>query len=182
MFEPPQHVTCHMSCFTCHMSHVTYHIFLTKCLSQLLEGLVFSDILRFVLIAWVISRIQFSNIVISKLAMTAIMGTLLTLAFSYYSGEGELRELHSVGHINHTAIFLVIAYSISLSMLFFNFKKLHLLEKIFLFIASIILFSSTAASLKPLINSIFFRFSKLFNSMILSIFLVSISILRLILR
>ena len=103
-----------------------------------------SDILRFVLIAWVISRIQFSNIVISKLVLMAIMGTLLTLVYSYYSADGELRELNSVGHINHTAIFLVIAYSISLSMLFFDFKNLNLFEKIFLLIASIILFSSTA--------------------------------------
>lgn len=101
-----------------------------------------SDIIRFVLIAWVISRIKFSSIVISKLSFIAIMGTLLTLIYSYYSADGELRELHSVGHINHTAIYLVIAYSISLSMLIFDFKNLNLFEKFYLLIASIILFSS----------------------------------------
>jgi O-antigen ligase len=127
-----------------------------------------TDIIRFVLLAWVISRMRFSHEAFSKLAMIALIGTLLTLAFSYYSAEGELKELHSVGHINHTAIFLVIAYSISVSMLLFDFKNRNLIQKIFLFMASIILFSSTvdtdsraafgALIIVTLINSIYFLF------------------------
>jgi O-antigen ligase len=127
-----------------------------------------SDILRFVLIGWVMSRIRFSNIMSSKLALLALMGTLLTLVYSYYSGSGELKELHSVGHINHTAIFLVIAYSISLSMLFFNFKNRNLTQSIFLLITSIILFLSTVDTdsraafgllvIVTFINSIYFIF------------------------
>jgi O-antigen ligase len=127
-----------------------------------------SDILRFVLIGWVISRIRFSNIMSSKLALIALLGTLLTLAYSYYSGSGELRELHSVGHKNHTAIFLVIAYSISLSMLVFEFQNHNKSQKIFLLITSIILFAAVAdtgsraafglLTIVTLINFLYFLF------------------------
>lgn len=108
-----------------------------------LSGGGFSDILRFVLIAWVVSRTQFSNENISKLAIAAIIGTILTLVYSYYSTDGVLKELNSVGHINHTAIFLLITYSISLTLLLFNYKNLKNYQKIILYIASIILFLST---------------------------------------
>ncbi len=94
-----------------------------------LPGGGFSDILRFILIAWVISRTYFSNENIIKLALAAIVGTILTLGYSYYSTNGVLEELYSVGHINHTAIFLLIAYSISLSLLLFNFNHLNIYQK-----------------------------------------------------
>lgn len=108
-----------------------------------LPGSNFRDIIRFVLIAWVLSRIHFSKEKHFKLALIAVIATVITLGYSYYSTGGILKELHSVGHINHTAIFLVIAYSISLSLLLFYFHELKNYQKILLFITTIVLFSAT---------------------------------------
>jgi O-antigen ligase len=108
-----------------------------------LPGSGYTDTLRFVLIAWVISRTFFSQKDLSKLALLAIVGTIMTLAYSYYSTNGVLKELHSVGHINHTAIFLLIAYSISLSLFLLNFKNLTIVQKSLLCLSIIILFIAT---------------------------------------
>lgn len=107
------------------------------------SGSGFRDIIRFVLIAWVLSRIDFSKSQIVKLTIFALVGTLLTLAYSYYSYNGSIRELHSVGHINHTAIFLLLAYTISFNLLLFEYHKLNIYQNSFLAIASIILFFTT---------------------------------------
>ncbi|MDA9031039.1 O-antigen ligase family protein [Candidatus Pseudothioglobus singularis] len=104
------------------------------------------DIIRFVLIAWALSRTNFSTKFLLYLALASIVGTIFTLAYSYYSTGGVLKELHSVGHINHSAIFLLITYSISLSLLLFDFKSLNLSQKAFLIFTTIVLFSATVDS------------------------------------
>jgi len=71
-----------------------------------------------------------------------LIGVILTLGYGYLSGQGELKELHSVGHLNHSAIFLVISYSISLSLLLFNLKTLKKFQKNALVLTTIILFFS----------------------------------------
>ena len=108
-----------------------------------LSGRNFRDVLRFVLIAWVLSRIYFPKEKLIELALISVTATIITLVYSYYSTGGILKELHSVGHINHTAIFLVIAYSISLSLLLFDFHSLKNYQKISLLISTIVLFSAT---------------------------------------
>jgi hypothetical protein len=108
-----------------------------------LSGSNFRDIIRFVLIAWVLSRIYFPKDKLIELALISVIATVVTLGYSYYSTGGILKELHSVGHINHTAIFLVIAYSISLSLFLFDFHNLHKYQKIILFLTTIVLFYAT---------------------------------------
>jgi len=108
-----------------------------------LSGSNFRDVIRFVLIAWVLSRIYFPKEKLRELALISVIATLITLAYSYYSTGGILKELHSVGHINHTATFLAIAYSISLSLLLFDFHSLKNYQKIILLISTIVLFSAT---------------------------------------
>jgi len=100
----------------------------------------FTDIMRFVLIAWVLSRTSFSKEKLVQAALFALVAVLLTLIFSYYTGHGDLKELNSVGHINHTAIYLVISYAISLALLLFNFNNLNIYQKIILVVASLVLF------------------------------------------
>ena len=148
-----------------------------------LPGGGFSDILRFILIAWVISRTYFSNENIIKLALAAIVGTILTLGYSYYSTNGVLEELYSVGHINHTAIFLLIAYSISLSLLLFNFNDLNIYQKILICLTSIILLISTIDTdsratfgliiLISIINFIYFLIKLRKISLVLIFFIIS---------
>jgi hypothetical protein len=108
-----------------------------------LSGSNFRDVIRFVLIAWVLSRIYFPKDKLFELALISVVATVLTLGYSYYSTGGVLKELHSVGHINHTAIFLVIAYSISLSLFLFDFHNLQKYQKIILFLTTIVLFYAT---------------------------------------
>jgi hypothetical protein len=108
-----------------------------------LSGSNFRDVIRFVLIAWVLSRIYFTKEKLHELTLISVIGTVITLGYSYYSTGGILKELHSVGHINHTAIFLVIAYSISLSLLLFDFHNLKKYQKLILLLSTIVLFLTT---------------------------------------
>jgi|ETNmetMinimDraft_13_1059891.scaffolds.fasta_scaffold11693_2 hypothetical protein len=108
-----------------------------------LPGEGFRDIIRFVLIGWVLSRINFSKERLTQSALVAVVAVIVTLIYSYYSGHGDLKELHSVGHINHTAIYLVITYAISLALLLFNFNNLNSYQKITLIVTTIVLFITT---------------------------------------
>ena len=108
-----------------------------------LPGEGFRDIIRFVLIAWALSRTNFSKERLTQSALVALVAVIVTLIHSYYTGDGELIELESVGHINHTAIYLVIAYAISLALLLFNFNNLNSYQKITLVVTTIALLFTT---------------------------------------
>lgn len=112
-------------------------------LTHQLSGSNFRDVLRFVLIGWVLSRSYFTEEKQYYLVIVSLIATMLTLGFGYYSANGVLKELHSVGHINHTAIFLVIAYSVSLSLLLFEFNNLNKYQKVILFLSTLVLFYAT---------------------------------------
>ena len=108
-----------------------------------LTGSGFRDIFRFVLIAWVLSRTNFSKERLTQSALVAVVAVIVALIYSYYAGHGHLKELYSVGHINHTAIYLVITYAISLALLLFNFNNLNSYQKITLIVTTIVLFITT---------------------------------------
>ena len=108
-----------------------------------LPGEGFRDIIRFVLIAWVLSRTNFSKERLTQSALVAVVAAIVALIYGYYAGHGELKELYSVGHINHTAIYLVITYAISLALLLFNFNNLNSYQKITLVVTTIVLFITT---------------------------------------
>jgi hypothetical protein len=108
-----------------------------------LPGSGFRDVFRYVLIAWIISRTYFLKEKINQLTLIVVIATVVTLGYSYYSTGGMLKELHSVGHINHTAIFLLMTYSIALPLFLFDFHKLARYQRAILLISSIILFLST---------------------------------------
>lgn len=105
-----------------------------------LSGSGFRDIFRFVLLAWIISRTYFPEKKLTKLALIAVIACCVTLGYSYYSTHGVLKELHSVGNINHTAIYIVIAYSISLSLLLLDFKNHNKYQAILLIMSTVVLF------------------------------------------
>lgn len=110
--------------------------------SHQFDGGGFRDITRFVLIAWIVSRINFSREKIIQLVLFSILATVVSMIYGYYEGNGELRELHSVGHINHSAIYLLVTYATSLALLLFYFKNLNIYHKIFLSLSSIFFFLS----------------------------------------
>lgn len=83
------------------------------------------DIIKFVLVGWAISRAGFTVRQMIHLCVIAIIFTVLPLGYSYLNCDGgSCVELNSVGHVNHTAIYLLITYVISLSLLVFNFKNI----------------------------------------------------------
>ncbi len=90
------------------------------------------DIIRFVLIGWVISRSNFSINQFSVLFFSLMTSTLIGLFYSYLncSQGGVCVELNSVGHVNHTAIFTVIIYAILTNYLVLNFEKLNFRNRI----------------------------------------------------
>ena len=96
------------------------------------------DIIRFVLVGWAISRARFTTKQMVYLTLMAIFFTIIPLAYSYLN-YGLLPRLHSVGHMNHVAIYILIIYIASLSLLIFNFKGIGNLIRISLILASIIL-------------------------------------------
>ena len=108
-----------------------------------LSGEGVRDIIRFVLIAWVLSRTNFSKERLTQSALVAVVAVIVALIHSYYAGHGRWPELYSVGHINHTAIYLVITYAISLALLLFNFNNLNSYQKITLIVTTIVLFITT---------------------------------------
>jgi hypothetical protein len=98
------------------------------------------DIIKFVLVGWAISRSGFTIRQMIHLCVIAIIFTVLPLGYSYLNCDGGLCvELNSVGHVNHTAIYLLIVYTISLSLLVFNFKNIGNLLRTILIVTTIIL-------------------------------------------
>lgn len=95
------------------------------------------DIIKFVLVGWAISRAGFTTKQMIHLSLIAIFFTVIPLAYSYLD-LGRPR-LHSVGHVNHVAIYLLLVYIISLSLLVFNFKNIGNLVRILLISTSIVL-------------------------------------------
>jgi len=98
------------------------------------------DIIKFVLVGWAISRSSFTIRQMIHLCIIAILFSVLPLAYSYLNcNGGTCVELNSVGHVNHTAIYLLIVYVISLSLLIFNFTNIGNLLRTTLIVSSVVL-------------------------------------------
>jgi len=99
------------------------------------------DIIRFVLIGWAISRSRFSDQQIIHLCLVAIFFTIPPLVYTYLNcrAGGECLILNSVGHVNHTAIYLLIVYTITISLLIFDVKKIGKTLRIGLLVIAILL-------------------------------------------
>lgn len=98
------------------------------------------DIIKFVLVGWAVSRSRLNTKQIIILCMTAIIFSVIPLGYSYLDCPGGVCvELNSVGHVNHTAIYLLIAYVLSLSLLVLNYKNINNTLRLVLTITTIIL-------------------------------------------
>ena len=113
-----------------------------------------NDLTRYVLIAWVLSRHIFEKKQIFYLYMAIILSTTISLFYSFFicPKGGACLQLNSVGHVNHTAIYLIISFAITLSLLVSNFSSLVNYQRILLillltfFAYAIVLTNSRAAS------------------------------------
>jgi O-antigen ligase len=77
------------------------------------------DILRYASILWLLKRSGYDETSLLRLFASTIVGTLVGLAWGYYglriAGERSTLGLNSVGHVNHSAIYMSIVLGMALA-------------------------------------------------------------------
>ena len=101
------------------------------------------DIARFVIFGWIISRQNFNVKELHKLVIYSVLSVLpiFILFFTGCDSGGQCLKLNSVGHVNHTAIFLLLTLALGFSYLFF--EKNNLFPKIKYMLFFVILMAIT---------------------------------------
>ena len=92
-----------------------------------------NDIFRIIIFGWLISRIKFSKKAVEVIILINSL-SILTLVTNFYTCpqlEGCM-TLNSVGHVNHTAIYLLISFSLAIYLFI---EKYEALSKSFKFLA-----------------------------------------------
>jgi O-antigen ligase len=85
------------------------------------------ELARYALLGWLVKRGGYSEAEIRWLLAALVASTIAGLAYGYWrvwsgaSKSGAL-QLHSVGHVNHTAIYLAIVFGICTSWLFARWR------------------------------------------------------------
>ena len=113
-----------------------------------------NDVTRYILVVWVLSRHFMEKKQVLSLYIAIVLSTAASLIYTFFicPWGGSCLELNSVGHVNHTAIYLVITYSIGLSLLltnflnFLNYQRLLLILSILFIAYAIVVSNSRAAS------------------------------------
>jgi O-antigen ligase len=86
-----------------------------------------ADLLRYGSVLWMAKRTRFSeretNAVLGALVASALIGLAQALA-RLYAGAAPTLQLNSVGHVNHTAIYLAIMLGLCASWLFAGKNRL----------------------------------------------------------
>ncbi|HEV3010168.1 MAG TPA: O-antigen ligase family protein [Burkholderiales bacterium] len=76
------------------------------------------DVLRYTTVLWAMKRSRYPESVLAALLVALAAGTLLALGWGYYriflTTQHEYLGLKSVGHVNHSAIYLAIAFGATL--------------------------------------------------------------------
>lgn len=79
-----------------------------------------NDILRYGSILWLIKRSSYSRIELYRLLWITVIATLIALGYGlwslYVTHTEKALELHSVGHVNHSAIYLAISFGAALAL------------------------------------------------------------------
>jgi len=87
------------------------------------------DVLRFAGAAWLVSRSNYSRSELTDLIGVAVLATVVGTAYAVWAWKiGHTRpnlEIHSVGFVNHTAIYLALACGSSLTFLISRIWSKH---------------------------------------------------------
>ncbi len=101
------------------------------------------DIIKFILVGWAVSRLSLDKKQMIFLTVTTVIFATIPLIESYYelanNGRRVYIELNSVGHVNHTAIYLLISYVLSSSILVLQFNKIGHTLKSTLLVTTLVL-------------------------------------------
>ncbi len=82
------------------------------------------DIVRFVGVAWVLSRSDFTLTQLKIILLSGLVGALFALGLGGVEmalGASKQLELHSVGHVNHSAVYLVMAFGLAMAFTLVGF-------------------------------------------------------------
>lgn len=114
-----------------------------------------NDILRYASILWAIKRSGYNRVELRWLLIATIISTSLALGYGlwtlFITHASKTLGLNSVGHVNHSAIYLAISYGALLSLVLAYWEKSNISLKILgviltlIFAASIFISESRAA-------------------------------------
>lgn len=92
-----------------------------------------TDVLKYGSLLWILKRSRYDERALLWILGTVIAATLVTLAWGYWRiyvpKTKELLELNSVGHVNHSAVYLVIVFGAALSIALAYWEKLGIASK-----------------------------------------------------
>lgn len=95
---------------------------------------VVGDVLRYTLFGWIVYRAGFSENQRLGVAFWATLGTVIGLIYGawdhYVQGVGEFWTLHSVGHVNHAAIYNAIIIGVAFTTLLAYWRTFTLLNRL----------------------------------------------------
>ena len=107
------------------------------------EWIGFRVLLTFISTGWLISRSQYPRKYISLLFWLIILSTIPPLIFGYwqylFTHQKNNLQLYSVGHVNHSAIYLAIIFGAALGAMLGYWKSSSVKLKFFLILQIIIL-------------------------------------------
>lgn len=105
-----------------------------------------NDILRYGSILWAIKRSGYGRQELKWLLIAIVVSTLLALSEGLWQLFVTHRyialQLNSVGHVNHSAVYLAISYGVALAFLMAFWTKLSPLWRLLTTVATLILVSS----------------------------------------
>lgn len=146
-----------------------------------------NDILRYASILWAIKRSGYNRIEFRWLLIAIAFSTLVALIYALWSlfvtHTEHALELNSVGHVNHSAIYLAISFGALISIVLAFWEKLHFGLRILgvglslLFAASIFISDSRAAVGVSLLTTLILGFTWLRRSKFPLIILLATTIL-----
>jgi O-antigen ligase len=106
----------------------------------------FRSILIWTGFAWLLSRTQYESKEITWIIWVTILGTLPPLAWGFIEymviHTKDTLQLHSVGHVNHSAIYLGIILGAALSVVLSIWRDVGLIKRLGLILLPIIFFVS----------------------------------------
>jgi len=120
------------------------------------------------------------NIIFYIILLSTLVASLLAIWQLVYLNNKEFIELHSVGHVNHSAIYLSLSLAVIIAILYTKWKTSRIASRIFLLsiyasiAITLVLTDSRAAILASVLLLVFFLY--LFRKQ-LSLSLILISIL-----
>lgn len=85
------------------------------------------DVVRYVSILWCVKRARYSDVELRWVLGMLVVSSVVALAWGYYglltgSAASGTLELHSVGHVNHTAIYVAIMLGVTVAWLFARWR------------------------------------------------------------